>query len=186
MKKFLSIMLSLLMLFSSAYAELDLSSLSDRELEELISEAAAILESRKQTDNKLIDDPDVLYSGDDCSVYIDHVEITPNDDEVRLYFITINNSDLEMWVLFNSVTINGWGVSSIPRMCTPAQSKSRSTSIGLTDVRNATGLNSYADMNSIDVMVEIELGDRQILHHAHVVMTFDGEDMFVAEREYID
>ena len=187
MKRFLSFLLLLLLILSTAQAEPDYSAMTDEELEEILTKVSAVLESRKSNGQELPEDPDVLYDREEYSVYIDSVEKSEHEDMIVLHLITINNSNQNAYIAIDKAIINGWEIEiSVGDNTTVPNSKSRTGAIYLREICKSSVISAFDDIQKIDAYVVVEQNNWQIEHHARCVLSFDGEDLFVIEREYID
>lgn len=110
-KVFISIIAIICLLISScvAFAEIDLSTMSDEELSSLISQAQQELNSRKSADGN---DQIVLYDSNNIKWYITGYEVSSWSSYLTLNSIVENNSNADITINVETLTVDGWDVSA--------------------------------------------------------------------------
>lgn len=106
MKRFLAVLLGLILVFSAATAEVDLASMSNEELLSLMSEAKNELISRNATEASKV----FIVDQDNVKIYLTGNNYVKSG-ELRIEVVFINNTDKSLSVLSNGFVVNGWEIS---------------------------------------------------------------------------
>ena len=93
----------------SALAELDLSTMSDDELTALIADAQQELNSRKATDET---EQPVLYDDNGIKWYITGYDMSSWSSYLTIDCVVENESNVDITLSVDTLTVNGWDVSS--------------------------------------------------------------------------
>lgn len=93
----------------SALAELDLSTMSDEELTTLIADAQQELNSRKTTDQA---EQPVLYDDNGVKWYITGYDMSSWSSYLTINCVVENESNVDITLSVDTLTVNGWDVSS--------------------------------------------------------------------------
>lgn len=111
MRKIFGIILAVLLLCSSAFAEgLDYSSLSTTELQGIITAARnELLRRTALSDGKLF----IIDEADDLQIYLTGKGKTNLWDEYDLEIVVINNSSRAISIAFDNIVVNGWETNPI-------------------------------------------------------------------------
>lgn len=112
MKKVLSlvfVMLFVTLLFSVAFAEIDLKAMTDSELEALIIAAQTELSGRSSA----FSNPNVISDKNGLKWTISSVEMIQLTTYVKIHTIFENHSTEDVIINVNSINVNGWDIAAI-------------------------------------------------------------------------
>lgn len=157
MKRAFCLVLAIMLCWiSSAFAaEIDLPSMSNEELRDLITRAQAELDSRSQAD----DVTPILYEGNGIKLYLTgKYEIQHRKDADLVYFeyIVENSSSRDLEISGKDGYVNGWSIGYVSFYGEPKAGK-KAKDVFCVDIKPA-GISEYKDIETVEFTVEFYLG----------------------------